>query len=294
MSGLPLLEERLGIHLVLADRARLPSPERAGRVDLVERVPLGLVVAGDEQRDTVRSDSAVKGESHVVSTLTSKRTRLEFHLRGRAPAPRLCARAVLWKHSLQFKTRSKHPRRGYRHTHHPEKTAEPSDSPRLRRLLHHGRDLANEDACGRVLAVDLPVRLSTLAGLGDEDAEVGPHARVDEADVGADDRDLLEDRVVDERRGRLLGRCDDDSVRGCRERGTSAVCAVDARPALVGYGSSFAAGTACKQAFPSYLSGTSTETAPVQLGARQPARPTRVLPAPAELPSARGRAQAHL
>lgn len=66
----------------------------------------------------------------------------------------------------------------------------PTDSPRLCRILHDRRNLSHHDPRARVLAIDLPVRLSRLARLGDEDAEVGAHARVDHADVGADQRDL--------------------------------------------------------------------------------------------------------
>ena len=45
----PLFEERLCIDLVLANGGGFPGPERAGGVDLVKRVALGLVVAGDKE-----------------------------------------------------------------------------------------------------------------------------------------------------------------------------------------------------------------------------------------------------
>ena len=62
----------------------------------------------------------------------------------------------------------------------------------MRRLLHDGRNLLCEDLGGRVLAVDLPVRLCTLPRPRDKHTEIGAHARVDDADVGTDDSDLLD------------------------------------------------------------------------------------------------------
>lgn len=70
--------------------------------------------------------------------------------------------------------------------------------PRLCRLLHYGRNLLGKDTGRRVLAIDLPVRLGSFACLGDEYSEVGAHARVDDADIWADDRNLVEHGRVDE------------------------------------------------------------------------------------------------
>jgi hypothetical protein len=53
----PLLEERLCVDLVLADRAGLPCPEGTGRVDLIEGVTPRVVEAGDEERDTEWPDT---------------------------------------------------------------------------------------------------------------------------------------------------------------------------------------------------------------------------------------------
>jgi hypothetical protein len=84
----------------------------------------------------------------------------------------------------------------------------------LRRLLHDGRDLLDENLGRRVLVVDLPVRLGRLPRLGHKRSEVRTHAGVDDADVGADDGDALNGRLIDEDRGRLLLRGDDDAVGG--------------------------------------------------------------------------------
>ena len=72
------------------------------------------------------------------------------------------------------------------------------DVPRVCRLLHDSGDLLREHLRGRVLAVDLPVRLRGLARLGYEHAEVGAHPRVDHADVWADDGDLLDHGVINQ------------------------------------------------------------------------------------------------
>ena len=85
----------------------------------------------------------------------------------------------------------------------PAESRGSADAPRLGRVLHDGRDLAHHDARARVLAVDLPVGLGRLARLCDEDAEVGTHARVDHADVGADEGDLRARTEGEGQRGEL-------------------------------------------------------------------------------------------
>lgn len=84
------------------------------------------------------------------------------------------------------------------------------DIPRLSGLLHHPRHLLHQHLCRRVLSIHLPVRLCNLARLGNENAEIRSHARVDKADVGTYGCDLFEDRGVEEqRRSFLFGRYDD-------------------------------------------------------------------------------------
>ena len=89
-------------------------------------------------------------------------------------------------------------------------------------LLHEGCDLLNEDAGGWVFAKGFPVCLGGFAGRADENAVVGSHARVDHADIGANDRDSFQGRIVDERGGSSLLGSNDDGV-GCfdAERGRS-------------------------------------------------------------------------
>ena len=80
-------------------------------------------------------------------------------------------------------------------------------------LLHDVRDLLGENLRGRVLAVDLPIRLRTLARPRDEHSEVGAHARVDDANVWTDDGNLLDYGVVDED-GRGLAFCGNNNSIG--------------------------------------------------------------------------------
>jgi len=69
-------------------------------------------------------------------------------------------------------------------------------APRLCRLLHHCGNLLREDARGRVLPIDFPIRLCALACLGDEDTKIGTHARVYDSNVGTYDCNFLEHRVI--------------------------------------------------------------------------------------------------
>jgi len=83
----------------------------------------------------------------------------------------------------------------------------PHHSPFLGGFLHDARDLLNEHLCRRVLSINLPIRLSDLACLRNEDPEIGSHSGIDESDVGAYGCDLLDDGSVDQEGGGfLLGR----------------------------------------------------------------------------------------
>jgi hypothetical protein len=62
--------------------------------------------------------------------------------------------------------------------------------------LHNGRDFLGQDLGGWILAIDLPISLGTLSGLGDEYSEIGAHARVDDTNVGTNDRNLVEHRGI--------------------------------------------------------------------------------------------------
>lgn len=64
----PLLQERLGVDLVLANRARLPSPKRSRGVDLIQRVALCLVVTRDEQADSERPHSSARAQRRQLHT----------------------------------------------------------------------------------------------------------------------------------------------------------------------------------------------------------------------------------
>src|SRR5258708_32214846 len=72
--------------------------------------------------------------------------------------------------------------------------------PRLCGLLHYRRNRLCEYARWRVLSVELPIRLCTLARLGDKDAKVGTHSRVHDSNVGAYHGDLFQHRIVDQDR----------------------------------------------------------------------------------------------
>ena len=85
--------------------------------------------------------------------------------------------------------------------------------PRLCRLLHYRRNLLREYARWRVLSVDLPIRLCALPRLGDKDAKVGTHSRVDDPNVGANHGNLFQHRIVDQDRRRLFLSCDDYPIR---------------------------------------------------------------------------------
>ncbi len=52
-----------------------------------------------------------------------------------------------------------------------------------------------------------------FAGFVNEDAIIRAHATVDHADIGGDEGDFGEGRRVDERRGRLFFRGENDSIR---------------------------------------------------------------------------------
>lgn len=64
--------------------------------------------------------------------------------------------------------------------------------PGLCGLLHDGGNLLSQNFRGWVLSVQFPVRLRTFACAGDEDAEIGAHAGIDDADVRTHDRDLFD------------------------------------------------------------------------------------------------------
>jgi hypothetical protein len=72
--------------------------------------------------------------------------------------------------------------------------------PRLCGPLHYRRNLLREYARCRVLSVDLPISLCTLARFGDKDAKVGTHSRVHDPNVGAYHGDLFQHRIVDQDR----------------------------------------------------------------------------------------------
>lgn len=194
----PLLKEGLPVHHVLADRTGLPSPVRSRRVDLVQALtPVG-VPPGDEQRHAVRSHATTRvsaGRSFFPFAADCEHGSRAFPMAAHSCCP-------MRTQPSQAKSRK---------ANMTPSTAAPH-SPRLRRLLHHIRNLLDQHLGGRILPIHLPVRLRDLPCFGDQHAEVGAHARVDETDVGADGRDLLEDRGVEEERGGFLLGSEDDAV----------------------------------------------------------------------------------
>lgn len=55
----------------------------------------------------------------------------------------------------------------------------PTDNiPGLRSFLHHGGDILGQDPSWGVLAIQLPVSLSSFACFGDEHSEVRAHAGI--------------------------------------------------------------------------------------------------------------------
>ena len=85
----------------------------------------------------------------------------------------------------------------------------------MRGLLHDARDVLDEDPGGWVFVVDaLVVGVGDFAGLVDEDAVVGAHARVHHADVRGDEGDFGEGGGVDEGGGGFLFGGEDDAVGG--------------------------------------------------------------------------------
>ena len=72
------------------------------------------------------------------------------------------------------------------------------DEPGLGGLLHDVRDLLRKHLRWWVLPVHLPVRLCALTRSCDENSEIWTHSGVNDSDVWADDRDLLDNGIVDE------------------------------------------------------------------------------------------------
>ena len=87
-------------------------------------------------------------------------------------------------------------------------------SPSLCRLLHDSRHLLHQHLGGRVLAIQLPIRLCDLTRLGDQHSEIGTHAGIHETDVRADRSDLLQHRRVEKQRRSFLLSGEHDAV--CR------------------------------------------------------------------------------
>lgn len=85
--------------------------------------------------------------------------------------------------------------------------------PRLCKLLHDAGDFLDEDGGWWFFHVDSLVCLGGLPCLVDEDTVVRAHARVNHANVGADNGDLFHRRVVNQRRYCFLFRRNYNSVR---------------------------------------------------------------------------------
>lgn len=87
--------------------------------------------------------------------------------------------------------------------------------PGLGGLLHNGGNLLCQHACRGILSVYLPVSLCTLPCFGHQYAEVGAHARVDDANIWAYHSDPVNDGIIYEDRRCLLLSSDNNAVRGC-------------------------------------------------------------------------------